>query len=165
MSSSETAPTPDRAPPRPLARRAPLAALVAAPWLLALSQVPGPIDVGPSWAAADDRAHSGSLYVRLANRGVLTDRLTAAHCPAFGHVELAGLDPATQGDKGAEQGVLLAPGSIVTLDAGGPHFVGTDATRPLQAGGLISCTLSFVRSGERIVVFGIGPEGRVTDEP
>ena len=133
--------------------------------LLALTQVPGPIRIGPSWAQGDENDHSAALYTTIINRGVLADRLSGGACPGFGNLALVGVDPATEGNRPQDQGVLLAPGATATLAPAGPHFTLTDATRPMSAGQLIPCALSFVHSGQRIVVFSIGAPGPRTLEP
>ena len=145
--------------------RSRLALLAGVIPLLALTQVPGPIRIGPSWATADPNNRSAGLYTTIINRGVLADRLSGGACPGFGHLALVGVARATEGDRPQDQGVLLAPGATATLAPSGPHFSLTDTTRPLPNGQLIPCSLSFVHSGQRIVVFAIGGPGPQTFEP
>ena len=142
-----------------------VAAAAAALPLLALTQVPGPIRIGPSWGQSDENDHSASLYTTVINRGVLADRLAGGACPGFGQVSLVGLDAATQGSRPQDRGVFLAPGASATLSANGPHLTIANAQRSVADGSLIACTLDFVHSGQRIVVFAIGPEPGRTDEP
>ena len=130
-----------------------------------LTQVPGPIRIGPSWAQGDQNDHSARLYTTIVNRGVLADRLSGGACPGFGNLALVGVDPATEGNRPQDQGVFLPPGSTEKLAPSGPHFALTDATRPMSDGQLIPCSLSFVHSGQRIVVFAIGAPTPRTFEP
>ncbi len=134
--------------------------------LLALDQVPGPIRIGPSWGQGDQNNHSAGLYTTLINRGVLADRLAGGACPGYGRVSLVGIDPATEkGDRPQDRGVFLPPGGTERLTPNGPHLALTDATRSVADGQLIPCALSFVHSGQRLVIFAIGAPGPQTFEP
>ena len=129
-----------------------------------VAQVPGPIEIGPSWGqpSADG---SVSLYTTIVNHGVLSDRLRAGECSGFGDAALTGLDPATQGNAADEKGILLGPGATAVLEPGGAHLIHTNATRAREAGTLVSCTLTFVHSGQRLVVFSMGRPGPAVTEP
>ncbi len=148
-----------------------IGALLAASLLLAaapawaLSQVPGPIEIGPSWGAADTASHAASLYTTIINRGVLADRLVGGHCAGFGDVSLAGLEPATQGDSADEKGVLIPAGATARLSPDAAHLALANADRASAPGALISCTLNFVHSGQRLVIFRIGGAGPAVQEP
>ncbi len=131
----------------------------------ALTQVPGPIRIGPSWAQGNENDRSAGLYTTIINRGVLPDRLSGGACPGYGHVALVGVDPSTEGSRPQDKGVFLPPGSTETLRPSGPHFALTDATRPMSTGQLIPCALSFVHSGQRLVVFAVGAAEPQTFEP
>ncbi len=130
----------------------------------ALSQVPGPIEIGPSWGQLEPD-HSASLYTTIVNHGVLADRLTGGACSGFGNATLAGLDQATQGDAAQEKGVLVGPGATARLQPHFAHLALADADRATDPGALISCTLSFVHSGQRIVIFRMAAPGPATPEP
>ena len=139
------------------------ALLIACGPAYAISQVPGPIDIGPSWGQTS--GSGTSLYTTIVNRGVLADRLARARCSGFGDVTLTGLDRSDQGDNPDQRGVLIPPGATVDLASNGPHFALTDARQPVASGALIPCTLDFVHSGQRIVVFRLGQPGTPVAEP
>jgi copper(I)-binding protein len=145
-----------------------IAALAATP-ALAITQVPGPIEIGPSWGRADTADHTATLFTTLVNHGVLADRLTGGTCFGFGGVTLSGLDRTTQGDNQDAKGVLLAPGATATLGPDAAHLALSDAdantAQALADGDLVSCTLDFVHSGQRLVVFRIGAPEPATLEP
>lgn len=140
-------------------------AIVAGIPLAALTQVPGPLRIGPSWGTLDGANHSASLFTTVINRGVLFDRLAGGSCPGYGDASLAGLDPATQGNRPQDRGLGLPPGTTAQLSPNGPHMVLANAPASLAAGALVPCTLDFVHSGQRIVIFTIGAAPPRTDEP
>lgn len=133
--------------------------------LMAISQVPGPIEVGPSWGSVGSDGRSASLFTTISNHGVLADRLAGIDCPGWGRVATEGLDPATQGDRPQDKGVLVPQGGRAVLAPGGAHVTLADAPRPIGNGTLVACTLHFIRSGERLVVFTIGAPGPAVVEP
>ncbi len=137
----------------------------AAPSARALSQVPGPIEIGPSWGTVDPASHAASLYTTIINRGVLTDRLTGGTCSGFGDATLAVLDAATQGNSPDEKGVLIPPGGTAKLEPAAAHLALSNADRASGPGALVSCTLDFVHSGQRIVIFRMGQPGPAIQEP
>jgi copper(I)-binding protein len=141
------------------------ALLARTPGAHAIAQVPGPIEIGPSWGRIDPQGGLDALYTTIVNHGVLADRLSGGSCPGYGNVSLTGLDPATQGDAAQEKGLLLAPGATATLAPNGPHIALGDDHHKAAQGALISCTLSFVHSGQRLVVFRIGDPDPAVQEP
>ena len=146
-----------------------LAAVLAASPAIALTQVPGPIEIGPSWGSADSAGHTATLYTTVVNHGVLTDRLTGGSCYGFGQVTLSGLDASTQGDNPDTRGVLIGPGATATLKPDAARFVlsnaDANAANALAPGDLVSCTLDFVHSGQRLVIFRLGAPESATTEP
>ena len=136
----------------------------------ALSQVAGPVQIGPSSADGNDPNHSATLSTTLTNRGGLADRLVNVACPGTGKVVLANgrvepVDPNHSGGTVQRNGLEL-PG---TLD--GPatpveaRFNLTDATGPMLPGSLIPCALYFLHAGQRVVVFSLGVHEQAVDEP
>ena len=138
---------------------------VAAFPLMALNQVAGPIEIGPSWGRAAADGRSAALFTTVVNHGVLPDRLTRVSCPGFGTVSEAGVDPATEGPGPNDRGVLVPRGGRAVLTPDGAHVALDRLPQPIADGALIPCTLHFVRTGERVVVFTIGAPGIATDEP
>ena len=130
----------------------------------ALSQVPGPIEIGPSWAKLDGDG-SASLYTTIVNHGVLADRLRGAACSGFGDAALTGLDGATQGSGPDEQGVLIEPGATARLAPSDAHLQLSHTGQAAAPGALIGCTLTFVHTGQRLVIFRVGPPGPASTAP
>ena len=137
------------------------AALVTA----GLAQVAGPIEIGPSWGTAGPDGRSAALFTTMVNHGVLPDRLAAVSCPSYGTVSETGIDPATEGPGPNDHGVLVPRGGRAVMASDGPHLALSNLQRPIHDGALVPCTLHFVRTGERVIVFTIGAPGLATSEP
>ena len=162
------------------ARSAVLASLLlgaAAPAGAAV-QVPGPMQVGPSWAQADPARASALLSTIIVNHGALADRLIRVECPASGQVALrtASLHddiatPTPSQQRAAE--ALTRPQNGLDLPPalhGRFHPVTalidlTQATQPLADGALVPCTITFAHGGEQIVIFSVGEQPHPTMEP
>jgi copper(I)-binding protein len=156
-----------------------VAALAGAPAsALAVGQVAGPVEIGPSWAQAQPAQSTAVLSTVLVNHGGLADRLIRVECPASGHVALRNgtlhqqvmaPNPAQAQDGqqryGDQNGLDLPPAVI-----GGPHpvtaiFDLNQATQPLTEGALVPCALYFAHDGQRIVIFTVGLTPKPTQEP
>ena len=133
--------------------------------LMGVAQVAGPIEIGPSWGRAGDDGRSAALFTTMINHGVLPDRLAGVSCPGYGDVTEAGIDPATEGPRPQDKGVLVPRGGRAVLSPNGAHIALSDLPRPVHDGALVPCALHFVRSGERVVVFTIGAPGPAINEP
>ncbi len=141
-----------------------LLALAALP-LMGLAQVAGPIEIGPSWGRAGPDGQSAALFTTVINHGVLADRLSGVTCPGYGQVAEEGVDPATEGPAPQDKGVLVPQGGRAVLGPNGARITLTNLSRPVANGSLVPCTLHFVRSGERVIVFTIGAPGIAVNEP
>ncbi len=141
-----------------------LAALAALP-LMGLAQVAGPIEIGPSWGRAGPDGQSAALFTTVINHGVLADRLSGVTCPGYGQVSEQGVDPATEGPRPQDRGVLVPQGGRAVLGPDGARITLTNLPRPVRDGSLVPCTLHFVRTGERVIVFTIGAPGIAVNEP
>ncbi len=130
-----------------------------------LAQVAGPIEIGPSWGTAGPNGQSASLFTTLINHGVLPDRLAGVSCPGYGTVSETGVNPATEGPGPNDHGVLVPRGGRTAMAPDGPHLALADLPHPIHDGALVPCTLRFVRTGERVIVFTIGAPGPATSEP
>ena len=150
--------------------------IVAAPLLAlpiaghALTQVAGPVQIGPSNADGNEQNHSATLSTTITNQGDVRDRLVNVACPGIGTVALVNgqvqpIDPGTPGGDIQRNGLDL-PGALdrpaTPVQA---QFNLTNATQPMLPGNLIPCALYFLHAGQRIVVFSLGTHGSATDEP
>lgn len=141
-------------------------------------QVPGPMQVGPSWAQADPAHASALLSTVIVNHGTLADRLIRVECPASGrvalrnatlHDDIATPTPSQQREAQAvthTQNGLDMPAAL----HGQLHPVTalidlTQATQPLADGALVPCTITFAHSGEQVVIFSVGEQPNPTTEP
>ena len=151
-------------------------ALLATPLLAlpvaghAITQVAGPVQIGPSSADGNEQNRSATLSTTITNQGGLPDRLVNVACPGIGNVALVNgqvqpVDPGAPGGTVQRNGLEL-PGALdrpaMPVQA---QFNLTDATQPMRPGSLIPCALYFLHAGQRIVIFSLGTHGSVTDEP
>ena len=150
---------------RPIAMAASLLALPVAGH--ALTQVAGPVQIGPSTGEGNDADHSATLTTTIANQGNLPDRLVNVACPGIGTVALLDgqVQPVAPG-SGVQRNGLDLPvsldGHITPVQA---QFRLSQATQPMIAGSLVSCALYFQHAGQRIVVFSLGTHEPAADEP
>lgn len=130
----------------------------------ALTQVSGPLQVGPSSADGNEQNHSASLSTTLTNQGGLPDRLVNVACPGIGAVALVNGQMRQVGD--VQRNGLDLPASLdgkaTPVQA---QFNITNATQPMTMGSLIPCALYFQHAGQRIVVFSLGTHETATNEP
>ncbi|MGI4747222.1 MAG: hypothetical protein ACRYGI_09210 [Janthinobacterium lividum] len=151
----------------------------------AVSQVSGPVQIGPSWGQGDPAHSSALLDTRIINLGGAPDRLIRVECPAIGQVALRNgtlhrdvQEPtlsqqqavqARQQDPNAShapQNGLDLPASLHgRSDPVTAQFDLTSATQPMTDGALVPCSLYFAHAGQRIVIFTIGEVPSPTDEP
>ncbi len=128
----------------------------------ALTQVSGPLQVGPSNADGNDQNHSAVLSTTLTNQGGLPDRLVNVACPGIGTAALVNGQVRQVGD--VQRNGLDLPASLdgraTPVQA---QFNLTDATQPMTRGSLIPCALYFQHAGQRIVVFSLGTHETATN--
>jgi hypothetical protein len=162
-----------------------LVALAGAGPARALSQVSGPVQIGPSWGQGDPARSAALLSTRIINLGGSPDRLIRVDCPMIGQVALRNgtlhrdIQEPTLAQQQAVQarqqnpavshppqnGLDLPPslhGKSVPVTA---QFDLTSATAPVTDGALVPCSLYFSHAGQRIVIFTIGETPSPTDEP
>ena len=139
--------------------------LLAAPMAAeALTQVSGPVQIGPSSGDGNAQNRSATLSTIVVNQGQLPDRLINVGCPGFGDANL--LNGHVQPVGNVERNGLDLPGTIdgratpVLVQIGLGH-----ATAPMLAGTLVPCALYFEHAGQRIVVFTLGTREAQTLEP
>ncbi len=141
-------------------------------------QVPGPMQVGPSWAQADATRATALLSTVIVNHGTLADRLIRVECPASGHValrnatlhdDIATPTPSQQHEAEAttrsQNGLDLPPALHGQLHPVTALIDLTQATQPLSDGALVPCTVTFAHSGEQILIFTVGEQPTPTSEP
>ena len=141
-------------------------------------QVPGPMQVGPSWAQADPARASALLSTIIVNHGALADRLIRVECPASGqvalrnaslHDDIATPTPSQQHEAEAltrtQNGLDLPPALHGRFHPVTALIDLTRATQPLADGALVPCTITFAHSGEQIVIFSVGEQPNPTTEP
>lgn len=133
----------------------------------ALTQVAGPVQIGPSSGDGNDADHSAALSTTITNQGGLPDRLVNVACPGFGTVGLVNgqVRPVAPGSGVPRNGLDLPPsldGQITPVQA---RFSLSHATQPMVAGTLVSCALYFQHAGQRIVVFSLGTHEPASNEP
>ena len=130
----------------------------------ALTQVSGPVQIGPSSGDGDPQNHSATLSTTVVNQGQLPDRLINVGCPGYGEANLLNGHVQPVGD--VERNGLDLPGTVqgratpVLVRIGLGH-----ATAPMPAGTLLPCELFFEHAGQRIVVFTLGAHETETLEP
>ena len=130
----------------------------------ALTQVSGPVMIGPSRGDGDPQNHSATLTTIIANQGRLPDRLVNVVCPSAGTAHL--LNGRVQPVGNVDRDGLDIPGSVdgkadpVTVQIGL-----SQATEPVVSGALVPCSLYFEHAGQRIVVFTLGAHEQATPEP
>ncbi len=141
-------------------------------------QVPGPMQVGPSWAQADPAHAAAVLSTVIVNHGTLADRLIRVACPGSGHVALRNASlhddvatptPSQQHEADirtrTQNGLDMPPALHGQLHPVTALIDLTQATQPLADGALVPCTVTFAHSGEQIVIFTVGEQPTPTTEP
>ena len=150
------------------ARSALSAALLALPVAgHALTQVAGPVQIGPSSGDGNDADHSAALSTTITNQGGLPDRLVNVACPGIGTVGLVNghVQPVAPGSDVQRNGLDLPPSLDGHVTAVQAQFSLTQATQPMVAGTLVSCALYFRHAGQRLVIFSLGTHETATNEP
>ena len=147
--------------------------LLAAPLMVlpvaghALTQVPGPLQIGPSIADGNAQTHSASLATTLTNQGDVADRLINVACPGTGTVGLTNghVQPVGPGSSVQRNGLDIPAAALGRPTPVQARFDLTDATLPMLPGTLVSCVLWFQHAGQRIVIFPLGVHEGPTNEP
>ncbi len=130
----------------------------------AITQVAGPLMIGPSHGDGDDQDHAAQLSTTITNQGGLPDRLINATCPGTGHMALLN-GSLRQFPNGQFNGLDIPASSDGRYQPVQAEFSLTQATQPMVRGALVPCALSFAHGGQRIVVFTLGVQESQTNEP
>ncbi len=137
----------------------------------ALTQVSGPVQIGPSSGDGDAQNRSATLSTVVTNQGELPDRLVNVACPGLGTANLLNgqVQPVTPGSPagpGEPRNGLDLPGAVSDRATPVPVRIGlSQATQPMLAGTLLPCSLYFEHAGQRIVVFMLGAHDPASNEP
>lgn len=144
--------------------------LIACPLLAApvaghaLSQVSGPVQIGPSHGDGDTQNHSATLTTTITNQGQLPDRLVDVACPGTGAATLVNGQVREVGT--VQQNGIDLPGTIggraTPVQA---QLALSNAQLPMMPGALVPCSLYFQHAGQRIVVFMLGANEAPANEP
>lgn len=130
----------------------------------AMTQVSGPLQIGPSHGDGDDQDHAAQLSTMITNQGMLPDRLINATCPGSGHMALLN-GHVRQFPNGQFNGLDIPASIDGRYQPVQAEFSLTQATQPMTSGALVPCALSFAHGGQRIVVFTLGVQESQTNEP
>jgi copper(I)-binding protein len=112
------------------------------------------IEVGSAWVRPSLAGSGASAaYVSIENRGSGDDRLMGVSTDVAGRVTLH--SSTSEGGvarmRPLPKGLTIPAGETVALAPGGNHVMLEQLKRPLKAGEQIPLTLSFERSGTRLV--------------
>lgn len=138
---------------------------VASGAAFATEPVPGPIVISRAWAPAPAKqGDDTSLYMTIANNGRVPDNLIRARCPFADFTEKVTVDTGGEGSPSTREvkSIPIPAGQTLTLQPVGYHIVLLHTTEPLQPGKVLGCTVTFQKSGERLVEVTVAPSGATT---
>ena len=111
----------------------------------------GDIEVAGPWApSTGPKLTSSAAYMRLIDRGSVSDQLVSATSPVAQKVELHVFN-VENGIYGMHpvQGIRISPGAASTvLEPGGAHVMLEGLKQPLNAGETFPLTLTFQNAGQ-----------------
>ena len=130
----------------------------------ALTQVSGPVQIGPSAGSFDTQNHSATLSTMVTNQGGLPDRLMNITCPSVGDAHLLNghVEPVDGVQRNGLDIPAAAPGRVTPVPV---QISLTQARPPMVAGALVPCSLYFEHAGQRVVIFMLGEHEPASDEP
>jgi copper(I)-binding protein len=146
----------------PTRRIAVLAALLALSTAPALAQG-GAIEIGDAWARASaGMAQTGVVYLSIANRGQVADRLIGMTSAEAATVQLHDTSNVGGIMRMRSVGVLeLKPGARAELRPSGMHIMLLGLRQPLVPGRHLTLTLNFEKAGKvevAVPIHGIGSQ-------
>jgi copper(I)-binding protein len=139
--------------------------LLAANLAVAADPVPGPITVLHPWTPAPPKQGADTpLYMTITNNGEIPDSLIRARCPFADFTEKVTVDSGGEGSPSTREvkSIPIPAGQTVTLKPDGYHIVLLHTTQPLQPGQILGCTITFQKSGERLIEVTVAPPGAET---
>jgi hypothetical protein len=126
--------------------------LLLVPSLATAQQMAGDLVVLRPWSRATaPGAETGILYLSIANKGAMADRLVDVSTDVAATAEI---HESTMGSggvmkmEGMGKGVALPPGKTVTLKPGGMHIMLMGLKRQLKAGDTVPLVLTFEKAGK-----------------
>lgn len=126
------------------------AALITAGALAALARAAEPeIGLSNAWTRPTLGAgRTTAAYVTITNMGSKADKLTAAHTPGSGSVEIhtAGMENGVMRMRRLD-GLDIPAGEAVTMAPGGYHIMIINVEEAIQVGATVPLTLTFETSG------------------
>jgi copper(I)-binding protein/uncharacterized protein YcnI len=144
-------PAPGQAP-RDIAHPAPVLRLIAAaqPATSTSHYMAGDIMIEQPWAPATPRgAATAVAYMTIMNHGTSADTLLGGTSPV-GKLDIHQMSMANgiMSMRPVPGGVTLPPGSTITLNAQGYHFMLSGLKAPLTEGARVPATLIFAKAGQ-----------------
>lgn len=142
--------------------------LLAAGPILAAAPVPGPIMVSHAWAPAPAKPGDDTpLYMTIINNGEIPDSLVRTRCPFADFAEKVTVDSGGEGSPSTREvkAIPVPAGQTVALRPDGYHIVLLHTTQALHPGQVVGCTVTFQKSGERLIEVTVAPPGAQTPPP
>lgn len=146
----------------------PLAAtllLIPAEQDVAAAPVPGPIDISRAWTPPPAKPGGDTaLYMTIANNGEVADNLIRTRCGFAEFTDRVTVDSGGEGSPStrAVKAIPISAHQTVTLKPDGYHIQLLHTTQLLQPGEVVGCTVTFQKSGERLVEATVAPPGAQT---
>ena len=140
-------------------------------WLIAAQPdaeaqpVPGPIQVSRAWTPAPAKPGGDTaLYMTIANNGEVPDNLVRTRCDFADFTDRVTVDSGGEGSPStrAVKAIPIPAHQTVTLKPDGFHIQLLHTTQTLQPGQIVGCTISFQKSGERLLEVTVAPPGAQT---
>jgi copper(I)-binding protein len=118
----------------------------------------------PWLRATPNGAKVAGGYVTITNAGAVPETLVSASIAgaATGEIHTMSMENGVMHMGRLEKGLVIAPGTTVTLKPGGNHLMFMNPSAPLKEGATVAGSLTFDKAGELPVVFAIGGMGAKT---
>lgn len=124
----------------------------------------GAIEIGQPWArtAAPGGLEAAGFFT-VANKGAAADRLIAASSTAAERIEIHAIKVVGAELRMGERagGLLLSPGTTLTLKPRGYHLMLTGLRAPLEQGARLRIMLTFEKAGSIDIDFIVAPPGPI----
>lgn len=130
--------------------------------VFAADPVPGPIMISRPWAPAPAKLGADTpLYMTITNNGGVPDGLVRTRCAFANFTENVTVDSGGEGSPSTREvkSIPIPAGQTVALKPDGFHIVLLHTTQPLQPGQIVGCTITFQKSGERLIEVTVAPPG------
>jgi copper(I)-binding protein len=130
----------------------------------------GSIHIDQPWARATPKgARVGGGYMKITNRGTMSDRLIGGSTPVASRfvIHEMTMDHDVMKMRALDEGLEIKPGATVQLDTESLHIMLEGLQQPLQQGQRVKGTLVFEKAGSieiEYVVEGIGAKSAAPDD-